>query len=77
MMTALSFAEMASRFPESGGTYTYSKKVLSVEAAFTVGWVVWFASIVAAVLYALGFSYFVVKLVDNLWRAMGGELPCG
>ena len=47
VLTALSFAEMASKFPESGGTYTFSKKVLSVEAAFVVGWVVWFASIVA------------------------------
>ena len=43
LLTALSFAEMASKFPESGGVYTYSKKVLSVEAAFAVGWVVWFA----------------------------------
>ncbi len=75
MMTALSFAEMASKFPESGGTYTYSKKVLSVEAAFTVGWVVWFASIVAAVLYALGFGYFVIKLIDNLMRLFAADTP--
>jgi amino acid transporter/nucleotide-binding universal stress UspA family protein len=75
MMTALSFAEMASKFPESGGTYTYSKKVLSVEAAFIVGWVVWFASIVAAVLYALGFGYFVVKLIENLWRSFSADIP--
>ena len=75
LVTALSFAEMASKFPESGGTYTYSKKVLSVEAAFIVGWVVWFASIVAAVLYALGFSYFALKLVDNLWREFSANVP--
>ena len=30
MLTALSFSEMASKFPESGGVYTFSKKVLSV-----------------------------------------------
>ena len=42
LLTALSFAEMASKFPESGGTYAFSRKVLSVEAAFAVGWVVWF-----------------------------------
>ena len=58
LMTALTFAEMATSFPESGGTYTFAKKVLSVEAAFMVGWVVWFASIMAAVLYALGFGAF-------------------
>ncbi|PLX82256.1 MAG: hypothetical protein C0617_14085 [Desulfuromonas sp.] len=30
LLTALSFAEMAKAFPESGGTYTFAKKVLSV-----------------------------------------------
>lgn len=63
LITALSFSEMASTFPESGGTYTFSKKVLTVQAAFSVGWVVWFASIVAATLYALGFaSFFAISL---------------
>ena len=75
LLTALSFAEMASKFPESGGTYTYSKKVLSVEAAFTVGWVVWFASIVAAVLYAVGFAYFALVMVGDLFRAVQGNAP--
>jgi amino acid transporter/nucleotide-binding universal stress UspA family protein len=75
LLTALSFAEMASKFPESGGTYTFSKKVLSVEAAFTVGWVVWFASIVAAVLYAIGFGYFAMVLAGDVWRAAHGDAP--
>ena len=66
MLTALSFAEMASRFPESGGTYTFSRKVLSVEAAFSVGWVVCFASIVAALLYALGLAWFLMVFVRDL-----------
>ncbi len=56
LLTALSFAELSSKFPQSGGPYAFAKKVLSVEAAFAVGWVVWFASIVAAVLYATGFA---------------------
>jgi hypothetical protein len=50
IITALSFAELASAFPQSGGTYLFAKKVLSIRAAFNVGWVVWFASIVAAAL---------------------------
>ena len=74
-LTALSFAEMASRFPESGGTYTFSRKVMSVEAAFTVGWVVWFASAVAAVLYALGFSHFAIVFTVDLCSAVGIESP--
>jgi amino acid transporter len=60
-LTALSFADLARRFPESGGIYLYAKKVTSIEVAFVVGWVVWFASIVAGVLYALGFSAFAAE----------------
>lgn len=74
MLTALSFAEMASKFPQSGGTYLFSRKVLSVEAAFTVGWVVWFASIVAAVLYAIGFGSFAALFIREL-TALRGEVP--
>ena len=45
LLTVLSFAELASKFPESGGTYAFSKKVLPVEAAAAVGWVVWLSLI--------------------------------
>ncbi|MEM8961298.1 MAG: amino acid permease [Acidobacteriota bacterium] len=69
VLTALSFAELAASFPESGGTYTFAKKVLSVEAAFGVGWIVYFASIVAAVLYALGFAVFAEAAIANLMVA--------
>jgi basic amino acid/polyamine antiporter, APA family len=40
ILTALSFAELSTLFPQSGGAYTFAKKVLSVETAFGVGWVV-------------------------------------
>ncbi len=75
LLTAMSFAALASRFPESGGTYTYARKVLTVEAAFAVGWVVWFASVVAAVLYALGFAVFLVPVLDQVILASGGTPP--
>ncbi len=75
ILTALSFAELASRFPQSGGTYTYARKVLTVEAAFAVGWVVWFASVVAAVLYALGFAVFLVPVLEHAILAAGGTPP--
>lgn len=74
-VTVLSFAEMSSTFPESGGTYTFAKKVLSVESAFTVGWVVWFASILAGVLYALGFASYALLVIRHLWRALSGDVP--
>ncbi len=75
VITALSFAELSCAFPQSGGTYTFAKKVLSVEAAFAVGWVVWFASIVAAVLYALGFGYFAAIVVQQVWQAVADSAP--
>ncbi len=72
-ITAMSVAEISSAFPESGGAYTFAKKVLSVRAAFAVGWVLWFAYIVAAVLYALGFSAFTVILLRGIVDALGFE----
>ncbi|MEX2602233.1 MAG: amino acid permease [Balneolaceae bacterium] len=66
LVTALSFAEMASANPQSGGTYTYAKKALSLQVAFGVGWIVWFASLVAALLYALGFGAFAVFALQQI-----------
>lgn len=74
-LTAVSFAEVSSKFPHSGGTYTFAKKVLTVDTAFAVGWIVWFASIVAAVLYALGFGEFAAVAADALWRTGTGKAP--
>jgi len=70
-LTAASFAELAVRFPQSGGTYTYAKRVLSIEVAFVVGWVVWFASIVAGVLYALGFAAFATEGLGRILASAG------
>ncbi|MDE2981443.1 MAG: amino acid permease [Gemmatimonadota bacterium] len=74
-ITVFSFAELAARFPQSGGTYTYARKVLTVEAAFAVGWIVWFASVVAAVLYAMGFAVFFVPLLEQILILVNGEAP--
>ncbi|MYE18082.1 MAG: amino acid permease [Gemmatimonadetes bacterium] len=74
-LTVFSFAELAARFPQSGGTYTYARKVLTVEVAFAVGWVVWFASVVAAVLYAMGFAVFLVPFLERIALLVNGEVP--
>ena len=75
VLTALSFAEMSAAFPQSGGTYTFAKKVLNVRSAFTMGWIVWFASIVAGVLYALGFAFYAVIVLEQLHLALAGPAP--
>ena len=74
-LIVFSFAEMASAFPESGGTYTFAKKVLSIPAAFMVGWVVWFASVVASVLYSLGFAFYAANAMETVFPAMPFSLP--
>lgn len=75
LITALSFAEMSSMFPQSGGAYTFAKKVLTVRAAFVVGWVLWFAYIVAGVLYALGFAEYALLAIAELFNAVHGTEP--
>ena len=74
-LTALSFAELSAMFPQSGGAYTFAKKVLSVRAGFILGWVVWFASIVAGVLYALGFAAYAVIVLEQAFLTFGGSAP--
>ena len=69
VITSLTFAELSTAFPQSGGTYLFAKRALSVGAAFSVGWVVWFASIVAAALYAIGFATFLLDGCMALWPA--------
>lgn len=75
VLTALSFAEMSTAFPESGGAYTFAKKVLSVRAAFGVGWTLWFAYLVAAVLYALGFASYATEAARGVWARAVGPPP--
>jgi len=72
MLTAVSFVRLSSRYPESGGTYAYAKRAVSIEVAFIVGWVVWFASIVAGVLYAIGFAVFTVEGALRLFPEISG-----
>lgn len=75
VLTALAFAELAAGFPESGGAYTFARRVLSVRAGFGVGWILWSAYIVAAVLYALGFASYGARSLVALWRALNGPAP--
>lgn len=70
-LTAMSVTEISTAFPESGGAYTFAKKVFNVRAAFVVGWVLWFAYIVAGVLYALAFASFTVILLRAACAGLG------
>ncbi len=76
-MTAMAFAELATAFPENGGQYVYARRTFSVRASFGVGWIMVFAHVVAAVLYALGFAAYALVAVDPLFPLVGSSMGAG
>jgi amino acid transporter/nucleotide-binding universal stress UspA family protein len=66
-LTALSYAELGSAFPETGGSYVWVKRGLGGANGFLAGWMSWFAAAVAGSLYAIGFGRFA----SELWIVSG------
>ena len=62
VLTAMSYAELGSAFPEAGGGYLWVKEGLGGAQGFLAGWMSWFAHAVAGSLYALGFGRFAAEL---------------
>lgn len=58
LLTALSYAELGSSFPEAGGGYLWVKQGIGGLNGFQAGWMSWFAHAVACSLYILGFGYY-------------------
>src|SRR6056297_2674124 len=54
--TGLSYAELASAIPRSGGGYAFVNEVFGDLVSFLMGWMLWFAYMIAGALYALGFA---------------------
>jgi amino acid transporter len=54
--TGLSYAELASAIPKSGGGYAFVREIFSDISSFVMGWMLWFAYMIAGALYALGFA---------------------
>jgi amino acid transporter/nucleotide-binding universal stress UspA family protein len=63
-LTAMSYAELGSCFPEAGGGYLWVKEALPQPNGFLSGWVSWFAHAVACSLYAVAFGAFSVDLLS-------------
>ncbi len=66
-LTAFSYAELGSAFPEAGGGYLWVKEGLGGANGFLAGWMSWFAHAVAGSLYALGFGRFA----SEFWMMAG------
>ncbi|WP_135805807.1 APC family permease [Halorussus marinus] len=54
--TGLSYAELASAIPKSGGGYAFVREIFDDLPSFLMGWMLWFAYMIAGALYALGFA---------------------
>jgi APA family basic amino acid/polyamine antiporter len=71
-VAALCYAEMASMVPVSGSAYTYSYAVMGEMLAWMVGWALILEYAVAAGAVSVGWSGYVVGLIEN---AFGIDIP--
>lgn len=67
-LTAVTYADLGTTFPEAGGGYLWVREALPGPAAFAAGWTAWFGHLVAGALAALGFGHYVAwGLSENGW----------
>ncbi len=71
-VAALCYAEMASMVPVSGSAYTYSYAVMGELLAWMVGWALILEYAVAAGAVSVGWSGYVVGLIEN---ALAIDIP--
>jgi amino acid transporter len=67
------FAEVSSRFEETGGPYLYAREAFPPAVAFEVGWLIWLARVTAFAancnLMINYLSYFWLPATTPFWRA--------
>src|SRR5215211_2010096 len=69
----LCFAEVGSRFDDTGGPYLYAREAFNPAVAFEIGWLIWLARLTAFAancnLLINYLSYFWTSVTDSFWRA--------
>lgn len=65
MFTALTYAELSSVLPDTGGGYRWVREGMPRPNAFLSGWMAWFAHTIAGSLYAVGFASFFAHLLQT------------
>jgi amino acid transporter len=69
----LCFAEVSSRFDETGGPYLYAREAFQPAVAFEIGWLIWLARVTAFAancnLLINYVSFFWLPATTPLWRA--------
>ena len=67
------FAEVSSRFEETGGPYLYAREAYQPAVAFEIGWLIWLARVTAFAancnLLINYLSFFWLSATTPLWRA--------
>ncbi|HSS21442.1 MAG TPA: amino acid permease [Pyrinomonadaceae bacterium] len=70
----LCFAEVGSRFEETGGPYLYAREAFGHTVAFEIGWLIWLARLTAFAancnLLVAYLSYFLPPATHPAWRAL-------
>ncbi len=69
----LCFAEVGSRFDQTGGPYLYAREAFGETAGFGIGWLIWLARLTAFAansnLLVIYISYFWPGAISPFWRA--------
>ncbi len=66
LCTAMSYAELSSAIPRAGGAYNFARIAFGRGTGFLAGWMGWFASSVAGSLYALTFSIYTIRYLQQV-----------
>ena len=70
----LCFAEVGSRFHDTGGPYLYAREAYNPAVAFEIGWLIWLARVTAFAancnLLINYLGYFWNAATDTFWRAL-------
>jgi len=68
-LIALCFAEVASRFDETGGAYVYAKRAYGDFIGFEVGWMTCCVAVISWAALANGLMLVVANLAPETWQA--------
>ncbi len=72
---ALCYAELAAMIPVAGSAYTYGYATLGEVIAWIIGWDLILEYMVGASLVSIGWSAYLVNLVNQVGRPWGWEIP--
>jgi basic amino acid/polyamine antiporter, APA family len=71
MLIILCFAEVSSRFDETGGPYLYAREAFGPTAAFEVGWLIWLTRLTA---FAANCNL-LVSYLGYFWQPANSPIP--